>query len=244
MRAVAMRLHTPQQAPKEGQKKPDRVPEQTPPQRWDPTLASYASFLRQSLIVYDTLENAVSSAPDGSPLASLRGCGLERAPGLRRDLAWLAAEHGIDSTAVDDADDEEAPGPAYARLLQTLLDENTPSGEAAFVCHWYNTYFAHTAGGLMIGRKLADSLLDGKTLEFYKWYEGGNDVGSDAGASAVEIDHKPLLEETRRRINALAEGWGEEDKKRCLDETEQSFRFSGAILREVAKPPKGAAAGA
>ena len=38
-----------------------------------------------------------------------------------------------------------------------------------FMCHYYNHYFAHTAGGRMIGRRMADKLLDGNTLKFYQW---------------------------------------------------------------------------
>ena len=42
-----------------------------------------------------------------------------------------------------------------------------------FMCHYYNHYFAHTAGGRMIGRRMADNLLDSTTLKFYQW-EGGD----------------------------------------------------------------------
>lgn len=38
----------------------------------------------------------------------------------------------------------------------------------AFVCHYYNHYFAHTAGGRMIGKKMAAMLLDGHELHFYQ----------------------------------------------------------------------------
>ena len=42
-----------------------------------------------------------------------------------------------------------------------------------FMCHYYNHYFAHTAGGRMIGRRMADTLLESTTLKFYQW-EGGD----------------------------------------------------------------------
>jgi len=35
-----------------------------------------------------------------------------------------------------------------------------------------NTHFAHTAGGMMIGRSLSNKLLDGKTMHFYEWGQG------------------------------------------------------------------------
>jgi len=37
-----------------------------------------------------------------------------------------------------------------------------------FMCHYYNYYFAHLAGGRMIGKQMSKLLLDGETLEFYK----------------------------------------------------------------------------
>jgi heme oxygenase len=36
------------------------------------------------------------------------------------------------------------------------------------MCHYYNFYFAHTAGGRMIGKQMSALLLDKKTLDFYK----------------------------------------------------------------------------
>ena len=40
----------------------------------------------------------------------------------------------------------------------------------------------------------------------------------------------------RRSLDALAEGWTREEKDRCLAETEESFRMSGALLRSIAEP--------
>lgn len=39
---------------------------------------------------------------------------------------------------------------AYSRLLKELAANDPP----AFICHYYNFYFAHTAGGRMIGNKV------------------------------------------------------------------------------------------
>lgn len=61
----------------------------------------------------------------------------------------------------------------------------------AFVCHFYNHYFAHTAGGRMIGKKMAAMLLDGHELHFYqvracvpRWMDGkeGGEKGERKGA--------------------------------------------------------------
>lgn len=37
------------------------------------------------------------------------------------------------------------------------------------MCHFYNVYFAHSAGGRMIGKKVSSMCLDNAELEFYKW---------------------------------------------------------------------------
>ena len=42
----------------------------------------------------------------------------------------------------------------------------------AFICHYYNTHFAHTAGGQMIGKLMSRQLLDGEAspLPLYPYY--------------------------------------------------------------------------
>lgn len=60
----------------------------------------------------------------------------------------------------------------------------------AFLCHFYNTYFAHSAGGKMIGTKLSAVLLDRHKLHFYQ-YEGG------------ERADKPLLQACLQTIGRL-----------------------------------------
>lgn len=50
------------------------------------------------------------------------------------------------------------------RLLKQLAEEDPP----VFLCHFYNIYFAHTAGGRMIGTKVASMILDSQQLNFYK----------------------------------------------------------------------------
>lgn len=41
----------------------------------------------------------------------------------------------------------------------------------AFVTHFYNFYFAHTAGGMSIGKKVMDGSFEGHMFDFYQWYE-------------------------------------------------------------------------
>lgn len=59
MRFVAMKLHTREQAPKEGEKKPE--PEQKPMAQWQPTVEGYLRFLVESKAVYDAMEEIVST---------------------------------------------------------------------------------------------------------------------------------------------------------------------------------------
>lgn len=253
MRFVAMKLHTKDQAPKEGEREaaanswaevrtqevcerarvrerknapiptttlttppPPSTSRPAPPSvQWKPTRAGYLRFLSESLAVYEALEEAVAANPLYAPF---RATGLERAAALRADIAWFEATYGLTPPPLDPA----GPGCTYARLVKQLASTDPP----AFICHFYNTYFAHTAGGRMIGAKLSASLLDGAALAFYS-YDG---------------DFRPLLDAVRARIDDAAAGWSRADKDRCLDETAASFKNSGALLRLIAEPPKQAEA--
>jgi len=208
MRGAAMALHTRQQAPREG-KAEEKKPEQAPVKKWQPARADYLQFLVDSRHVYAALEDIVGAEP---ALATLRDSGLERAAPLGRDIAWFA-EQGVPEPSV-------APqGASYA----TMLREMVASGETeAFVCHFYNFYFAHTAGGRMIGKRMADMLLDGRTLYFYQWEKG-------------DVD-KELLPALRGEIDVMAAGWTREQKDLCLAQTGDSFKFGGALLQHVSRP--------
>lgn len=122
----------------------------------------------------------------------------------------MASEYGVTPPEPK----ADGPGHTYASFLTALAKDDAP----AFICHYYNFYFAHTAGGRMIGSKVAGEILGGKELAFYA-YEGG-DVGQ-------------LLDAVRASINALAEGWDDAQKARCLEETAASFKWSGQLLRLI-----------
>lgn len=158
--------------------------------------------------MYAALEAAVLS---DARYAAFRDTGLERVAALDADIAWFKTEYGLDPPALAD----DGPGKAYAKLLTDLATNDPP----AFICHFYNVYFAHTAGGRMIGTKLSDMLLDRKALHFYA-YGGG--------------DHRPLLDAVRASIDAAADGWTRDQKDACLNETAASFKMSGALLRAIA----------
>lgn len=200
MRFVAMKLHTKDQA-KEGEKEPQGKPVA----KWEPAVEGYLKFLVDSKLVYDTLEGIVDKA-DFPEYAEFRNTGLERSEGLAKDLKWFEEQgHAIPEPS--------SPGLEYAQKLEEL----SKTDPQAFICHFYNIYFAHSAGGRMIGRKVAEKILNGKELEFYKW----------------EGELSQLLQNVREKLNRVAESWTREEKNHCLEETEKSFKYSGDILRLI-----------
>ncbi|KAL5975830.1 Heme oxygenase 1 [Asimina triloba] len=200
MRFVAMKLHTKDQA-KEGEKESDAPPVA----KWKPSIDGYLKFLVDSKLVYDTLERIVEKAVHPS-YAEFRNTGLERSEKLAKDLEWFQ-EQGYTIPQ------PSSPGISYAQLLEKLSEKDPP----AFICHFYNVYFAHSAGGRMIGKKVAEKILDNKQLEFYKW----------------DGDLSQLLNNVREKLNKVAESWSREEKNHCLEETEKSFKYSGDILRLI-----------
>lgn len=200
MRFVAMKLHTKDQA-KEGEKEPQGKSLA----KWEPSIDGYLRFLVDSKLVYDTLEAIVQKAAFLS-YAEFKNTGLERSEKLAKDLEWFKEQgHSIPEPS--------SPGIEYARYLEELSEKDPQ----AFLCHFYNIYFAHSAGGRMIGKKVAERILNNKELEFYKW----------------DGDLSQLLQNVREKLNRVAESWTREEKNHCLEETEKSFKHSGEILRLI-----------
>lgn len=127
LRGAAMRLHTREQAPKEGQA-PSQAKPSGPP--YVTTHADYLRFLVDSRHVYQALEDVVKTRDE---LAVFRQTGLERTQALEQDIAYMTSEYNLKLPAVGKA------GREYAKLLRNM--ESVPR----FVCHYYNFYFAHTA---------------------------------------------------------------------------------------------------
>ncbi|XP_022961060.1 heme oxygenase 1, chloroplastic-like [Cucurbita moschata] len=203
MRFVAMKLHTRDQA-KEGEKV-SKEPQEGPVAEWEPTVEGYLRFLVDSKLVYDTLDTIIAKAV--FPFyAEFSNTGLERSEPLAKDLEWFKEQGFV-------IPEPSSPGITYARYLEEISEKDPQ----AFICHFYNMYFAHTAGGRMIGRKVAEKILNNKELEFYKW----------------EGDLSQLLENVREKLNKVAESWSREEKNHCLEETEKSFKHSGEILRLI-----------
>ena len=153
LRGAAMKLHTKAQSPKEGEVQEDV----TSKEPYITTHADYLSFLIDSQHVYKAMEEIIDQYPI---LAPFRNTGLERVAPLEKDIAFLMQAY----YKLPDRPLVGKPGRDYAQLLHDVAKESIP----AFMCHYYNHYFAHTAGGRMIGKQMSALLLDKKTLEFYK----------------------------------------------------------------------------
>jgi len=194
LRGAAMRLHTREQAPKEGERK---APVQAEP--YVTTHMDYLTFLVDSRHVYATLEEIVEEYDE---LSVFRNTGLERVKGLDIDIDWMASEYNLEKPEVG------ASGLNYAKHLKEIAKHSIP----AFMCHYYNYYFAHTAGGRMIGLKMASLLLNKKTLEFYKW--------DDLNAIKAKV---------KGDIEAMADLWTREEKDACVNETMGAFAGGGAL---------------
>eukprot|EP00887_Chlorella_sp_A99_P002984 scaffold24.g2984.t1 len=204
LRAYSMKLHTREQAPKEG-----KAPPKEEKKPWVPTREGYLAFLVESKAAYDAFEEIMVAA--AVPYyADFVGTGLERSAALAADIAHMEATYGL--RAHEAAPD--GPGRAYAAQLRELAASRPP----AFVCHYYNFYFAHTAGGSMIGRSVSNVCLDGWEGAFYQ-YEG---------------DVKELLNAVREKINRLAEQWTPEERQACIEETPATFKAGGQLVQLIA----------
>ena len=137
--------------------------------------------------------------------------GLERSQSIKESLEWIKS---FDESVV--IPECGAAGHDYAAFLRDLVGTSVPK----FMCHYYNHYFAHTAGGRMIGKKIGDSLFDGKVLEFYQW----------------NGDVRESLESTRKKIDDMADEWNEEEKRLCMDETSCTFRYGGGLMTYLREP--------
>jgi len=196
LRAAAMKLHTRSQAPKEGQ-----APEKEKKEPYVTTLEDYMAFLVDSQHVYKAIEDVVG---DREELAVFRNSPLDRVEALDKDIDFIGKEYGVGKPDVGKA------GQDYADVIRQLGKDGSV---AEFLCHYYNFYFAHTAGGRMIGKQMSLLLLDKKTLEFYKWEGNLNEI----------------KDRVKGDIEEIAANWSIEERKRCTDETAAAFKGGGSL---------------
>ena len=174
-----------------------------------PTKPGVLRFLEESKIVYDTFESIVAS---DARYECLRNTGLERGPALAQDIDYMVSTWNL--TRTDSSSSSSSPGSVYAATITDLAANNPP----AFICHYYNFYFAHTAGGRMIGKQVSDAVLDGWMGAFYKW---------DGPVSG-------LLNGVRDSLNEMGAGWSEAEKRASMEETPQTFAMAGSLMRLMA----------
>lgn len=153
LRNIAMKLHTREQSPKEGKAESPAKPVAP----YVPTHADYLQFLVDSNAVYQVLEQIVNT---NDKLAVFRNTGIERTQQLEKDIEYMCTKYDLQRPKIGNA------GSMYVEELQNKVQSDDDIPE--FMCHYYNYYFAHLAGGRMIGKQMSKLLLNGETLEFYK----------------------------------------------------------------------------
>lgn len=205
MRFIAMRLHTKDQAPREGEQETSALPIDA----WYPPKEDFMQFLVDSHCVYKFFETELAHPSTTHPIFSrFVDNGLERLDALEKDMTYLNGM-GISTP------EPTAAATSYITYMRNLL-ENKPE---SLLCHWYNYYFAHSAGGRMIGRLMQDRLFAGRSFAFYEW----------------ETDVKVILSKVRVIIDDVADAWPREVKDDCLKETGLAFGYSGTVLQNLAK---------
>lgn len=172
---------------------------------WQPSVEGFVKFLVDSQLVFNTIERIVDESDDVS-YAYFRKTGLERSLGLSKDLEWFSQQ---DITIPDPSN----PGISYAKYLEELAEKSAP----LFLCHLYNIYFSHVAGGQVIAKQVSEKLFEGRELQFCTWE--GND--------------NELLKGAREKLNMLGEHWTRDEKNKCLREATKVFRYMGQIVRLI-----------
>lgn len=172
---------------------------------WKPSVEGFVNYLVDSETVFNAVERIVDHSNDVA-YAYFRKTGLERSEGLSKDLEYFRQKGIV-------IPEPRNPGLTYTKYLEELAEKSAP----LFLCHFYNIYFSHIAGGQVIGKQVSASLLDGMELEFYRW-DG----------------HVPeLLKDVREKLNMLGEHWSRDEKNKCLKEAAKSFKFLGQIVRLI-----------
>nr|POE96982.1 putative inactive heme oxygenase 2, chloroplastic [Quercus suber] len=171
----------------------------------NPSMEGFLNYLVDSKLVFNTVERIVDESSHVA-YAYFRKTGLERSEALEKDLEWLRQQGFV-------IPEPSSPGISYAKYLGELSEKSAP----LFMCHFYNIYFSHIAGGQVIARQVSEMLLEGRELEFYKW----------------EGNVAELIKDVREKLNMLGEHWCRDEKNRCLKEATKAFRFLGQIVRLI-----------
>ncbi|KAL5558587.1 hypothetical protein UlMin_034798 [Ulmus minor] len=172
---------------------------------WQPSIEGFLKYLVDSELVFNTVERIVDDSNDVA-YAYFRKTGLERSESLLKDIEWFKQE-GMEIP------EPSNPGVSYVKYLEELAEKSAPQ----FLCHFYNIYFSHIAGGQVIVKHVSEKLLDGRELELYRW----------------EGEVQESLKGVREKLNMVGEHWSRDEKNKCLREAAKSFRFLGQIVRLI-----------
>ncbi|KAJ1481406.1 hypothetical protein T484DRAFT_1954368 [Baffinella frigidus] len=213
MRDAAMALHTFSQAPREG--KVRDMTADTVVEQWEASQSEFMQFLVDSREVYAAFDEMVVKPENNI----FENSGLERVEAINKDIILINTKWGLPTPAPNQAAVD------YAAFVKTLSPQ-------AFVTHFYNFYFAHTAGGMSIGKKVMDGSFEGHMFDFYQWYE----------PSGEPANVKALLQTTRNKIDKFADGWTDAQKKESLGHTADTFVRSQALLDVLVGKARGQAA--
>ncbi|KAL2538088.1 glyceraldehyde-3-phosphate dehydrogenase B [Forsythia ovata] len=108
---------------------------------WQPSMEGFLKYLVDSKLVFSTVERIVDESSDVS-YVYFRKTGLERSECLSKDLDWFSRQG-------NSIPQPSNPGVTYAQYLEELAEKSPP----LFLCHFYNIYFSHIAGGQVIAKQ-------------------------------------------------------------------------------------------
>ncbi|KAK4387550.1 putative inactive heme oxygenase 2, chloroplastic [Sesamum angolense] len=196
---------------------------------WRPSMEGFLKYLVDSELVFSTVERIVDESSDVS-YVYFRKTGLERSDCISRDLKWLSEQGNV-------IPEPSNPGITYVQYLEELAEKTPP----LFLCHFYNIYFSHIAGGQVIAKQDNCTgfciVVQKPCLRFSSaCYIGFAICLKEAirrkrtGVLPMGGRCRRVVERVREKLNALGEHWSRDEKNKCLREATKAFRFLGQMV--------------
>ena len=160
------------------------------------------TIIESKLSQYDS-DSSSSSSSRSRRLLMFQDTRMERSEALKKDLIFL--RETFDFLPEDNLVDPKVL--EYGNYLMLLVEDDTKFPQ--FLCHYYNLYFAHTAGGMMIGNIAQRKFQFNQRLQFYM-YEN-NKMNEYKTKLRHKIDH------------FISSHWNEAQKNACANETLCAF---------------------